>query len=169
MSRVVITHSKERFNKSIFLFTIKVRPGCEHAVVVRWRGPDLSKPTFRNEAFVAHSGPERTADSARVGSPVEDGPNHFHLAGPGVTMFAQVAVETQRPVVPSLLHALLLQKVNGQNRCVATVAAADRERPVLQIREGSNRASGNRNDLRHPIQIRIAHGDRTTHMSAPLI
>src|ERR1700736_2200485 len=94
------------------------------------RGPYLTKAAFGHQALVAHSVPEGAADSAGVGSPVEDGAHHFHFAGPGITMFTDVAVEAQRPIIPSLAQALLLQKVNGKNRGLSAVSAAQRERPI---------------------------------------
>src|ERR1700746_3626165 len=47
---------------------------------------------------------------AGLAPPVEDGAHHFHFAGPGITMFAYIAVEAQGSVFPALAHALLLQK-----------------------------------------------------------
>src|SRR6516165_12050156 len=84
-------------------------------------------------------------------------------------MFAYVAVEAQRPVVPPLEDAVLLQKVDGKNRCMSTVSATKRERPIFQICERRDGASGDRDDLGHPAEIGVAHGDRTTRMAAPLI
>src|SRR5882757_8460237 len=104
-------------------------------MIVGRRRPYLTKAAFGHQALVAHSVPEGAADSAGVGSPVEDGAHHFHFAGPDITMFAYVAVEAQRPVVASLAQALLLQKVDGKNRCVPAVSAAKRERPIFQIRK----------------------------------
>src|SRR5206468_4190643 len=116
-------------------------------MVVCGRGPYLTKAAFRHQALVAHSVPKGTADCAGVGSPVEHGAYYFHFAGPGITMFAYVAIEAQRLVVLSLAHALLLQKVNRKNRGVSAVSAAQRQRPIFQIRECRNRASGDRDDL----------------------
>src|ERR1700704_4894796 len=138
-------------------------------MIVGWRGPYLTKTALGHEALVAHSTPKRTADGAGVGSPVQDGSHYFNFAGPCITMFAQVAVKAQRLVVASFAHALLLQEVNGKNRRVSAVSATERERPILQIRDRRNWATGDRHDLGHPAQIGIAHGDRTTGVAAPLI
>src|SRR5437762_972981 len=110
-------------------------------MIVGWGGPYLTKGTFGHQTLAANRAPEGAADSARVGPPVEDGAHHFHFAGSGITMFAHVAVEAQRAVVPALAHALLLQKVDGKNRRVSAVSAAKCERSIFQIRERRNGTS----------------------------
>src|SRR5215213_3527219 len=169
MVRVVVTHGRERFRKPVFSFPVKVGLRGEHAMVVTRRSPYLTKGAFGHQAVVSDSVPEGTADSAGVGSSVEDCAHYFNLARSSITVFAKVAVETQRTIIASLSQALLLQKVNGKNRCMAAVAAAECERPAFQIRDGRNGAASDRNDLGHPAQVGIAHGDRTTGVAAPLI
>src|SRR5262245_22467512 len=107
MTRVVVTHCRERFSKPAFLVRVEVRSRCEHAMVVCRRGPYLMQGAFRHKVLVAHSVPEWTTDSTGVGSPVEHRAYNFHFAGPGVTMFADVTVEAQCAVVDSLTHPLL--------------------------------------------------------------
>src|SRR6266550_3188789 len=119
-------------------FKVEIGACCEHAMIVGWRGPYLTKAAFGHEALVAHSIPKRAADSAGIGSPVQDGSHYFNFAGPCITVFAQVAVKAQRLVVASFVHALLLQEINGKNRRVSAVSAAERERPILQIRHRRN-------------------------------
>src|SRR5690349_3606019 len=119
-------------------------------MVVCGRGPYLAETALGHEAFVSHRIPEWTADGSGVGSPIEHGAHYFDFTGSGITVLANVAVETQRLVVGPLAHALLLQKVNGKNRGVSTIATAKRERSTLQIRERRDRTSGNCNDLGHP-------------------
>src|ERR1700720_2285694 len=99
-------------------------------MVVCRRGPYLTKAAFRHQALAANRVPEWATDCAGVGAPVEDGAHHFHFAGPGIAMFADVAVKAQGPVVLLLAHPFLLQKVNGKNGCVSAVSAAQRERPI---------------------------------------
>src|SRR5215472_14690975 len=99
-------------------------------MVICRRGPYLAQGAFGSQTLAAHGVPERASDGARVRPPVENGPYHFHLAGPGIAMFAHIAVEAQRAVVSALTHALLLQKVNGKNRCVSAVAAAEGKGPI---------------------------------------
>src|SRR5262249_51940291 len=113
--------------------------------------------------------PEWAADGASVGSTIEDGAYHFHFARSGIAVLAYVAVEAQRPVIPALSHALLLQKVNGKNRRVSAVSAAKRERPIFQISECRNRTASDGDDLGHPAEIGVAHSNRATGVSAPLI
>jgi hypothetical protein len=50
---------------------------------------------------------------------------------------------------------------------VSAVATAERESAIFQVCDGGNRATGNRNDLGHPAQIRVAHADRTTGAATP--
>src|SRR5215468_7171322 len=100
-------------------------------MIVGTRGPYLTQTRFGYQVLVALGVPEGTADSAGVGSPVEDGSQHFYLAGPGITMFADVAIEAQGAVVHSLAQTLLLQKMNGKNRSVSTVPAAQSQRPIF--------------------------------------
>src|SRR5215469_8016614 len=138
-------------------------------MVVGRGGPDLTKPAFGYQVLVAHSVPEGAADCANVSSSVEDGANHFHFAGPGIAVFAYVAVEAQRTVVASLAHVLLLEEMNRKNRCVPAVAAPQRERSISQVRESINRASADRHDLGGPAEIGVAHGNGTTGVAAPLI
>src|SRR5258706_4955888 len=104
-------------------------------MIVCGRGPYLPKGTFRHQAFALHSVPEGAADGPGVGSSVENSTHHFNFAGPRIPMLADVAVEAQRLVVAALTHALLLQKMNGQNGGVSAVAAAKRERSIFQIGE----------------------------------
>ena len=59
--------------------------------------------------------------------------------------------------------------MNGQNRCVSAVPAAKRERSIFQIGERGNRTSANRDDLGHPAEIGVAHGNRAAGVAAPLI
>src|SRR3954462_9018902 len=125
MDRIVVAHRGKRVHEPALQFAVEVRSRGEHAVIVGRRGPNLTKTAFRHQAFVPHRIPEPVADSARIGTPVEDGAHHFHFAGPGVTMFAYVAIEAKRPVVDSLAHALLLQKMNGKDRGVSAVAATN--------------------------------------------
>src|SRR5579864_4068433 len=108
MNRVVVAHRGKGFRKSTLLLWVKIGPGREHAMVVGRRGPYLTKAAFGHEALAANRVPERAADCAGIGSPVEDGAHHFHFAGPGIAMLAEIAVESQREVVPTLDHALLL-------------------------------------------------------------
>src|SRR5258707_10605501 len=106
------------------MFKVEIRACCEHAMIVGWRGPYLTKAAFGHQALVLYSIPKRAADSAGVGSPVQDGSHYFNFAGPCITMLTYVAVKAQGLVVASFAHALLLQKVNGKNRCVSAVSAA---------------------------------------------
>src|SRR6266542_365348 len=124
MNRVVIAHRGERVGEPALPLWVEIGPRREHAMVVCRRGPHLTKTAFRHQALAAHRVPEGAADCAGVGPPVEDGAHHFYFADPGIAMFAYIAVEAQRAVVPALAHALLLQKVNGQNSCVSAVSAA---------------------------------------------
>ena len=91
-------------------FQVEIRPRRKHAVIVCRRGPYLSKAAFGHQAFVAHSVPEGAADSAGIGSPIEYSAHHLYFAGPVITVFAYIAVEAQRMVVPSLAQVVLLQK-----------------------------------------------------------
>src|SRR5580700_4797446 len=146
MNRIVVTHRRECVGKLPLPLRVEIGPRCEHAMVVRRRGPYLPKAAFGHQAFAANRVPEGAADCAGVGSSIEDGAHYFNFAGPGITMFAYVTVEAQRAVVPALAHALLLQKVNGQNRCVSAVSAAQRERSIFYISERRNRTSANGDD-----------------------
>jgi len=138
-------------------------------MIVGGRRPYLTEPTFGNQVLIADSVPKWASDGACLGSPIEDGAHDFHFARPRITMFADIAVEAQRPVVPALAHALLLQKVNGQNSCVSAVSAAKCERPIFQIGERRNGTSANCDDLCHPAEIGVAHGNRAAGVAAPLI
>src|SRR5690242_6915963 len=101
MSRIVIAHCGERVRESAFLLGVKAGSRCEHAVIVGWRRPDLAKTTFRHEALVLRGVPETVTNGAGVGSPVENGTDHFDFAGPGVAVFADVAVKAQCAIVPA--------------------------------------------------------------------
>ena len=79
--------------------------------------------------------PKRAAYRASVGTAIEDCANDLGL----VTMLANVAVETKRAVVTSLYQAFALKKVNGKNRGVPAVAAAERQRAVCKIANHSDR------------------------------
>src|SRR5436305_2720573 len=50
---------------------------------------------------------------------------------------------------------------------MAAVAAAERERAVLEIGKLRYRSPGDGDDLGHPAHIRIAHGDRSATVVAP--
>jgi len=78
-----------------------------------------------------------------------------------------VAVEAQRAVVTVvtvLAHALLLQKVNGQNSRVSGFSAAKCERTIFHIGKRRNGTFSGGDDLCHPAEIGVAHGDRATGM-----
>src|SRR5215471_11081010 len=166
---VVVTHSQQRCDKPLLQIAIKVRPRRKHTMVVWLRRPYLTKPTCGHQAFASYGIPERTTDRAGVGTPVEHGAHHFNFTGARITMFADIAVETQRLVLAPLTHPLLLQKVNGENRGVSTVSAAESERTTFQIRDCGNGTSRDRYDFGHPAYISVAHGDRPTGVPAPLI
>src|SRR5262249_47470723 len=115
MNRVVVAHPGERVRESTLPLRVEIGPRREHAMIVARRGPYLTKAAFGHQALAAHSVPEWATDRAGIGSPVEDCAHDFNFAGPGITMFAHVAVEAQRTIVSAFAHALLLQEVNGQN------------------------------------------------------
>src|SRR5690242_20196467 len=108
MIRIVVAHRQKRRDKPLLLFAIEIGSRREHTMIVGRRGPYLTKSSFGHEMFFAHSVPERTTDSASVRLTVENCSYNFHLAGPRVTMFADVAVEAHRLKVTSFAHALLL-------------------------------------------------------------
>src|SRR5215469_17527220 len=95
VNRVVITHRTEGVGKLALERQVEIGPRREHAVMIGRRGPYLAKPTFGNQVLAAHRIPERAADCAGVGSPVEYRADDFHFAGPRVTVLAHVAVEAQ--------------------------------------------------------------------------
>src|SRR6516225_6551825 len=105
MDRVVVAHRRECFGEPSLRLRVKIGPRREHAMVICRRRPYLTKAAFGHQALAANSLPEGAADCARIGSPIEDGTHHFNFAGPGITMFAYVAVEAKGAVVPALLHA----------------------------------------------------------------
>src|ERR1700730_10079549 len=88
MNRVVVAHPRERVGESTLPLRFEIGPRREHAMIVGWRRPYLTKSAFGHQALTEHSVPERAADSSGVGSAVEDRAHHFHFAGPGITMFA---------------------------------------------------------------------------------
>src|SRR4249920_2451500 len=113
--------------------------------------------------------PERAADRAGIGATVEDGANDVDLARAGIAVLADVAVEAQRAVVALPNEAFAFQKVNRQDRSMAAVAAAERQRAVPQIGERGDRPAAHRDDLGRPADIRIAHGNRPASVVAPRI
>src|SRR5829696_2772711 len=108
MVRVVVVHRRECFREPVFSFAVEIRSRGKHAMVVSRRRPYLAKGAFRHEMFVAHGIPKGAAYRAGIGSPIEDGAHNFNFAGSCITMFADVAVETQRTIIASLSHGLLL-------------------------------------------------------------
>src|SRR5215212_7324849 len=108
MVRVVVAHRGERFRKPVFSFAVEAGSRGEHAMVVPRRRPYFAKGAFRHEVFMPHRVPEGAAYRARIGSPVQDGAHNFNFAGSRIAMFADVAVETQRTIIASLSHGLLL-------------------------------------------------------------
>src|SRR5512138_3969879 len=105
MSRVVVAHPRQRVGELTLPLRVKIGPRREHAMIVGRRGPYFTKAAFGHKAFATHSVPERAADRARISSPIEDRAHNFNFAGPGITMFAYVAVEAQRAIVSALAHA----------------------------------------------------------------
>src|SRR5260370_17849809 len=83
-------------------------------------------------------------------------------------MLAEIAVETQRAIVPAFAHILLLQKMNGKNGRVSAVPAAESERPIFQVGERVNGAAVDVDNLRRPPKIGVAHIDRPTGRASPL-
>jgi hypothetical protein len=82
-------------------------------------------------------------------------------------MFAQIAVEAKGAILLSLHQAFALQKINQEDRGVATIAAAERQSAVPKIGQLSDLTSAGRNDLGRPTYIGVAHGDRPAAMVAP--
>src|SRR5690348_13466097 len=107
MNRIVVTHREQRFDKTLLLFGIEIRPRRKHAMVVRWRRPYLTQSALGYQSLFAHSLPKRTADSARISSPIQHSSHHFDFARPRITVFADVAVEAQGAVINALAHTLL--------------------------------------------------------------
>src|SRR5580704_9430925 len=91
VNRVVVAHGGERVDEAALPLWVETGTCREHAVVVGRRGPYFTQAAFGHEAFAPNSVPEGAADGAGVGPAVEDGAHHFHFAGPGIAMFAQVA------------------------------------------------------------------------------
>ncbi len=110
-------------------------------MIVGRRSPNLSKRAFRHQPLAPHRFPERAANRAGIGPPIEHRANNFHFARAGITMLSQVGVESQRAIVAPFDQPLLLQKMNRQNRCVATIATPKRQCPISQISQRSNRPS----------------------------
>src|SRR6516165_3377157 len=138
-------------------------------MIVGRRRPDLAQCAGRHQALAADRVPERAADRAGFGPAIEDGADDLDLARTRVAMLADVGVEAQRAVVLPLDQALPGEKVNRQDRRVATVAAAEGERAVSQIGKPGNRAAAYRDDLRRPGEIGVAHGNRSASMAAPRV
>src|SRR5215510_11236676 len=111
MLRIVVAHPRQRFSKPLLQHRIKIGSGREHAVIIRWRGPDFGERTLRNEALDLHCFPERTADCSGVGTTVENSANDLHLTGAGIAVLADVAVEAQRAIVLSFLQTFFLKEV----------------------------------------------------------
>ena len=113
---------------------VKIGPRREHAVIIGRRSPDLAQRALRHQTPALHCLPERAADRAGIGAAVEHGANDLDLARAGIAMLADIAVEAQRAVVPPLNEAFALEKMNRQDRSMAAVAAAERQRAVPRDR-----------------------------------
>src|SRR5215472_2915865 len=167
MARIVKAHPGERLGEPPLQLRLEIRPGREHAVIIRRRGPNLGQRPFRHEALLAHCLPEGAADRPGIGTAVENRAHDLDLASAGIAMLADIAVEAQGPVVLPLDQAFVLQEVNRQDRRMAAIAAAERERALLDITQPTDRAARRRHDLGHPAEIGIAHGDRPAGAPAP--
>src|SRR2546430_2260141 len=91
----------------------------------------------------------------------------FFFNDTATTEIYTLSLHDALPIFRALSHSLLLQKVNGQNSRVSAVSAAKRERSVLQVGQRGDRTSSDGNDLSHPAEIGVAHGDRAAAMTAP--
>src|SRR5262249_6328888 len=128
------------------------------------RRPDLGQRALRHQALGAQRSPERTTDCASIGPAVEDRADDFGLARASITMLAEVAVEAQRAVLLSLEQAFLLQKMNREDRGVATVAAAERQGAIFKIGKRGARTAADRDDLGSPANIGVTHPYRPAAM-----
>src|SRR5262245_7312655 len=99
MFRIIVVHSGQRFGEPLLQHRIKIGSSREHAVIIRWGGPDFGERALRDKALDLHCFPERTADCPGVGTTVENSANDLHLTGTSITVLADVAVEAQRAIV----------------------------------------------------------------------
>jgi hypothetical protein len=84
-------------------------------------------------------------------------------------MLAEVAVEAQRAVLLSLDQAFALQKMNREDRGMATVATTERQGAISKIGKRSDRTPADRDDLGRPGNIGVTHCDRSAAMVAPRV
>src|SRR5689334_14347314 len=57
MIRIVVTHREQRFDETLLLFGIEIGPRRKHAMVVRWRRPNLTKRALGHQSLFAYSFP----------------------------------------------------------------------------------------------------------------
>ena len=133
MRRVVEAHPEQRLGELLLQRGVQIRSRREHAVIIGPRGPDLGERTVRDQTLAWHGVPERAADCAGIGATVQHRADDVGLACAGVTVLAEVCVEAQRSVVLPFSQSLALQEINREDCRMTAVAAAERERAVLEI------------------------------------
>src|SRR5579863_4661207 len=137
--------------------------------MVRRRRPDLLQRACRRQALGLYRTPEWAADGPGIGPAVQDGPQHFHFAPACISVLADVAIEAQRAVLLALEQTVLLQEVYRQDRGMAAVTTAQRQRAISQIRQFPDRPPADGDDLSCPADVRVAHRQRTASVAAPLV
>src|SRR5262249_5939652 len=128
MDRVVPIHGIERLSEGPTSPLAKPRGGGEHAVRVRRRCPHFCQRSGGHEAALLNSCTERASDGAGVGGALEHRLVNIKFTGASVPVLAQVRVEAERAVVPSLSKAFGGKEIHRQDGGVAAVAATERER-----------------------------------------
>jgi hypothetical protein len=111
--------------------------------------------------------PERVTDCAGVRTAIEDRPNDFGLTRAGIAMLADVTVKPEGAVLLSFDQTFAFQKMNREDRGVATIAATKGQGAIFKVFECSNWTAADCDNLSRPANIGIAHADRPTEVVAP--
>jgi hypothetical protein len=132
LTRIVVAHAVQSLSEAFLQGGVEIRSSREPAVILERRCPDRVQRALRHQALTANPAPERAADCAGICSAFEHRANGLRLARASVPMLAQVVFEAQG-VVLSFEQAFPLEKMDREDRSVATVAAAQRQGAISKI------------------------------------
>jgi len=110
-------------------------------VIVGRRRPDFGQCAFGHQALGTHCVPERATDGTGLGPSIEYRTHHLDLARAGVTVLAEVTVETQRAVIAAFGQFFFLEKVHWKDCGMPAVATPERQGAISYIVKPGYRAT----------------------------
>src|SRR5262245_9268426 len=121
------------------------------------RSPDSNHFRIIYEILREGSGPVLISNGAGVRFAFDHCVEYFDLAGAGVTVLSHVEIETNGRDVLRRIDAILLQKVEGKNRGLSRIAAAERDPLTLEIAQALNTRLRTSDNFSSETNVHVTH------------